>query len=175
MKRLRADRPHWPRILERRFHMTYLETPPYTDHITLIQVDKVRDPLWKSFAGTPVCLVDGGYAWLQQFPANAHHAMTTMFDPQGDVVQWYIDVCLRHGVDSDGIPWLDDLYLDIVVMPSGKWLLYDADELEAALAQDIITKADYDLAWAEERIKKYVKWQRRRDEDTDASQGSLFD
>ena len=27
----------------------------------------------------------------------------------------------------------------------------------------------------EERIKKYVKWQRRRDEDADASQGSLFD
>jgi hypothetical protein len=56
--------------------MTYLETPPYTGHITLIQVDKVRDPLWKSFAGTPVCLVDAGYAWLQQFPANAHHALT---------------------------------------------------------------------------------------------------
>ena len=27
----------------------------------------------------------------------------------------------------------------------------------------------------EERIKKYVKWQRRRDEETDATQGKLFD
>ena len=151
MKRLRADRPNWPRILRRHFSMTAVDAPDFSGYITLIQFEKVREPLLKSFAGTAVCLVDDGYAWLQQFPRQAHHSVTTMFDAQGEVVQWYIDVCLRQGLDADGVPWVEDLYLDIVVMPSGECLLYDEDELEAALAQGEISTADYDLAWREAR------------------------
>lgn len=72
-----------------------------------------------------------------------------MFDPDGRVVQWYIDICARHGVDARGVPWYDDLYLDIVVSPAGgRWLL-DADELEAAVGAGVITPSERALAHAE--------------------------
>jgi predicted RNA-binding protein associated with RNAse of E/G family len=83
---------------------------------------------------------------LQHFPQGEHFTLTTMFDEQGKVIQWYIDICLRHGVTENNIPWLDDLFLDIVVFPTGEIKLLDFDELKSALAVDEISKHEYDLA-----------------------------
>jgi len=74
-----------------------------------------------------------------------------MVDATGVVVQWYIDICASHGVDADGIPWFEDLYLDIVVLPSREAMLLDADELDAALVEGKITETQYHLAWEEVR------------------------
>lgn len=45
-----------------------------------------------------VCIVDDGYLLLQQFPFNKNHSVTTMFDAKGNIVQWYIDICLENGM-----------------------------------------------------------------------------
>lgn len=74
-----------------------------------------------------------------------------MFDNNGNIVQWYIDVCLENGLDND-IPYLDDLYLDIILLPSGEVIQKDADELEEALINGIIDKSLYDSAWDEVNI-----------------------
>jgi predicted RNA-binding protein associated with RNAse of E/G family len=74
-----------------------------------------------------------------------------MVDAKGEVVQWYVDVCREHGLGPDGVPWWDDLYLDVVVRPTGEVLLLDEDELELALAAGYVTPAEYDLAWREAR------------------------
>lgn len=50
------------------------------------------------------------------------------------------------GTDKDGIPWFDDLYLDLVVYPNGEILEDDMNELEEALAQRDITQEQFDLA-----------------------------
>lgn len=71
-----------------------------------------------------------------------------MFNANGDKVQWYIDICLCNGIEND-IPWMDDLFLDIVLLPSGEIIEKDADELEDALTAGIIDKPLYDLAWNE--------------------------
>ena len=47
------------------------------------------------------------------------------------------------------VPWYDDLYLDIVISPSGQTLLLDVVELDAALRQGEITATLYDFAWRE--------------------------
>ena len=39
-----------------------------------------------------------------------------------------------QGIDADGIPYFDDLYLDLVVYPGGTIIVDDMDELEEALA-----------------------------------------
>lgn len=148
MKRLFADRPDWKRILERRFYCSFLETPDFTGHITLLCLDKIREPLIVDLHGQPVCVVNHGYQWLQQFPANEHFAVTTMFDANQQVVQWYVDICLQTGVDPRSkIPWLDDLYLDLVITPKMEVELRDADELQEARESGEITAAEYELAW----------------------------
>lgn len=32
---------------------------------------------------------------------NQHHSVTTMFDDKGQIVQWYIDICLANGVSEN--------------------------------------------------------------------------
>ncbi|MNC42943.1 hypothetical protein D3C75_917770 [compost metagenome] len=71
-----------------------------------------------------------------------------MFDERQNIVQWYIDTCKVQGVTDQGVPWFDDLYLDVVVLGNGEVFLLDEDELEEALEREDITDSDYNLAWA---------------------------
>lgn len=83
--------------------------------------------------------------WLQQFPIDKKHSVTTMFDTTGNILQWYIDICLKNGLDRNR-PWMDDLFLDIIVLPSGEVILKDVDELEEAYLNGIIDKPLYNIA-----------------------------
>jgi uncharacterized protein len=84
--------------------------------------------------------------WLQHFPVNEHFSLSTVFIPKGEIVQWYIDICFEIGV-INGVPWMDDLYLDIVILPEGDVIHLDKDELEEALSNGAITNEQYKLAW----------------------------
>lgn len=52
----------------------------------------------------------------------------------------------EQGIDSDGIPYFDDLYLDLVVYPDGTIKVDDMDELEEALSIKDITQEQFNLA-----------------------------
>jgi predicted RNA-binding protein associated with RNAse of E/G family len=162
LKRRYADRRGWRRVLRRRFYLSHLNTPEFTGDVALFCLDAVREPLRVKLEERWLCIADAGHSWLQHFSADEpHHTVTTMFDAQGQIVQWYIDVCKEHGVSEQGIPWLDDLYLDIVIVPSSGPVLLDADELEGALRSGDITQADHDLAWQE--AKRLVAQIERRE------------
>ncbi len=149
MKQKRADRIDWQRILQKRFVMKHLDTSTFTGYVALFCIDAVREPLWIQLAGKETCLADKGYLWLQHFPQGSHYAVTTVFDEQNELVHWYIDICKRHYLDEQGTLWYEDLYLDLDVSPDGEATLLDADELDEALYQGIITPLEYELAWRE--------------------------
>lgn len=50
------------------------------------------------------------------------------------------------GLGKDGVPYFDDLYLDLVVYPDGTIIEDDMDELEEALLVKDISKEQYSLA-----------------------------
>ena len=156
LKRKYGDRSDWKRVLKREYAQSYVDSKVIKGYITLLHTVKVTEPLTVSYGGEKICIVDNGYMWLQQFPLDEHHSVTTMFDANGEIVQWYIDICLQNGIEND-ISWMDDLYLDIVVLPSGKVIVKDADELEDALSKGIIDKYLYDIAWNEVNKLKSLK------------------
>jgi uncharacterized protein len=145
----RADRPGWPRLRAQRFITRRLTDGPISGYATLLQMTDVAEPLVVTHYEQQVCIADNGYSWLQIFPEGAHYTHTTMFDAEGQPVQDYIDLVAEHGVDDAGIPWYDDLYLDLAWIPDGSPLLLDQDELEAAHAINAVTQAQYDLARGE--------------------------
>src|SRR5690606_38683525 len=100
------------------------------------------------YDGKKVCIVDDGYIWLKHFPIEENHSLTTMFDSQGNIVQGYVDICIECGIEN-GIPWMDDLFLDIVILPTGEIIEKDADELNEALSGGIIDEVQYNIAWKE--------------------------
>lgn len=146
MKRKYGDRSDWKRVLDREYVQSYLETDNFKGYLSLLKITKVNEPLYVKYADENICIVNDGYLWLQQFPSDKHHSVTTMFDEKGQIVQWYIDICATNGVSEDNVPWMDDLFLDIVVLPSGEVIQKDSEELNEALLNGIIDRSLYDLA-----------------------------
>ena len=87
-------------------------------------------------------------------PCNEYYCITAMMSAKDEILLWYIDMIAEQGVDADGVPYFDDLYLDLVVYPDGTIVEDDRDELEEALSQRDITVEQYNLALAtSERLK----------------------
>ncbi len=53
----------------------------------------------------------------------------------------------EYEIDDRGLPYFDDLYLDVVLLPNGKMYVLDEDELEDAYKNGDVTKEEYELAW----------------------------
>lgn len=155
MKRKFADKENWIRVLKKRFKLTYIDNEDFKGYISAIYIDEVTDPLKKEVLGRQLLLADKGYLWMQQFPEGKNYALTTMVNDKKEIIQWYFDICREPRINRKGIPYFDDLYLDIVVLPRGELVILDGDELEEALKKGDVTEGEYKLAWAE--TKKLVK------------------
>ncbi|MCM1988229.1 DUF402 domain-containing protein [Oceanirhabdus seepicola] len=149
MKRKYADRPNWTRVLEKRFNITHIENKELNGYLSITHIDKVREPLIIDVGGKRLCLANDGFIWTQYFPKDKNYALTTMFNEKHEIVQLYFDICTGNKINPSGIPYYDDLYLDVVLLPTGEILLLDEDELKEALEDNDITKEQYDLAYFE--------------------------
>lgn len=69
-----------------------------------------------------------------------------MLNQNDEILLWYIDMIADKGIDKDGVPYFDDLYLDLVVYPDRTIIEDDMDELEEALLVKDISKEQYSLA-----------------------------
>jgi len=147
VKRKYADRANWRRILEKDFHVERVQSDHFNGFVTRFKIGRVSEPLWRKYNNKQICIADNGYTWTQFFPEHAHYIVTSMYDADGKIVQWYIDVCKTQGVTESGVPWFDDLYLDLVILPSGELILKDEEELNDALKYGQISRSEYDLAW----------------------------
>ena len=145
LKRSYGNRSDWQRIKKREYAQTYMEKEEFTGFITLLNLVQVTEPLWIKYDAKKVCIVDDGYMWLQHFPEGKNYSLTTMFNANGEVIQWYIDICNEIGIEHN-IPWWDDLFLDIIVFPTREIIQQDEEELEEALINGWVDQSMYNLA-----------------------------
>lgn len=110
---------------------------------------KVKAPLYKQYepGQDNLCIAADGYKWLQQFPELANYAVTSMYDERDKLVQSVVTVCKSQGVTSGNIPWYDDLYLNVVILPSGQLYVTGEDRLDEAVRRGELGEADKRLAW----------------------------
>lgn len=148
LKRKYGDRNGWRRLIKREFRQMKIQDGSFAGDVTLLTMNKVSAPAIFDYPNIKVCVVDNGYSWLQHFPQNERFSLTTVFDEKGNIVQWYIDICLANG-NENGRPWMDDLFLDIILLPNGDIIQKDAEELEAALSEGVISEEFYRIAWDE--------------------------
>lgn len=94
------------------------------------------------------CIMDNNYKWLEFYDYNSKVKLTAIYDENNKIIEWYFDIA-REIEKENGIPFEDDLYLDVVVTPTGEILLLDEDELKEALNRMEITKEEYKNAYKE--------------------------
>ncbi|WP_373897270.1 DUF402 domain-containing protein [Haloimpatiens sp. FM7315] len=174
MKRKFADKENWNRVSKKRFKLSYVNSEDFKGYISAIYIDEVTLPLVKNVLGQNLKIADKNYIWIQQFPEGKNFALTTMIDEKMQIVQWYFDICKGNKVNKKGIPYFDDLYLDIVVLPNKKLIVLDEDELEEAFLKKDISLMEYNMAKDETKrlveelkggknslinsIEKYIKY-----------------
>ena len=118
----------------------------FKGYIGLLEIGEVSEKqIWK-FNGEAITVCDNGLKWLSILPQNDFYCITTMLNANNDILLWYIDMIAAQGIDADGIPYFDDLYLDLVVYPDGTIIVDDRDELEDALLAKDITQEQFNLA-----------------------------
>lgn len=149
MKRKYIDRSNWKRIKASKSIVVDTFTEQFEGYASVLFIESVHDKLMCHLTKEPYCLTDDGYIWLQRLPVEKNWTVTTMFDEKNHIIQWYFDITKHNSIDENNQPFYDDLYLDVVVLPSGEIMLLDEDELENALVEKVITQEDFDLAYHE--------------------------
>jgi predicted RNA-binding protein associated with RNAse of E/G family len=97
--------------------------------------------------GERVCLAGKGYQWLMYLPLEECWCLNAFYSPEGTLLQWYFDISKGNFLDEDKMPCIDDIFLDLVILPDGEAITIDADELQEALDSGVITRDDFNHAY----------------------------
>lgn len=103
-------------------------------------------------------LAGKGCKWLVYLPLDEHWSITTFYDTNNEIQEWYFDISKGNFIDEDGMPCIDDIFLDLAILPDGRTITVDADELQDALDKNEITVDDYDHAYRVHNEIIQSKW-----------------
>ena len=146
MKRSRLSYDEWKCIISKDIFGKRVNSELLNGYIGLIDIKEVSEAqIWK-FNGEDIVVCDKGRKWLSILPQDDWYCITAMMDEERNILLWYIDMIANQGIDADGVPYFDDLYLDLVAYPDGTIVVDDMDELEDALSKRDITQEQYNLA-----------------------------
>lgn len=146
MKRRHIDGSDWQWLGKHRSTVRRM-TGSISGYASLVEITQVKKKLVVSSRNVDLCLADDGYSWLVFLPDEKNWCMTAMYDKQGGIIEWYFDITKENSVDESGIPYYDDLYLDIVLLPNSEIMIFDEDELKAALELEEITTEQCEMAY----------------------------
>ena len=142
IKKKTMRRDEWRGISEKTFRQTAFDCPGFSGAVGLLCIRRAHRPL---YAGEErLCVVGEGVSWLELAPRDDYWFITAMFDPQGRLFEYYIDLTDGTRVEPDGTVWFHDLFLDVIMTRGKAPRLEDADELRQALCEGLITQAQYD-------------------------------
>lgn len=147
MKRKYIDHSKWKKIKKSKSILFNTYQERFNGYASAIFIEKVHEKLVCNFDKKQFCVLDNGYILIQRLPIEKNWSVTTIFDENNNIIDQYFDITKQNGIDIHGQPFYDDLYLDVVVFPSGEIALFDEDELNKALENGDITQMDFDLAY----------------------------
>ena len=139
--------------VEGEYFQDRVETEYFNGYVCYIKLKNIEKPLIVNNGVDTICIKDNNYEWYELYPDDGKYALTIMFDDNENLIEWYFDVSKNIGLEN-GIPFEDDLYLDMIITPDGKEIVIDEDELLNAEKDGNITHEDVDCAY---KTLKYLK------------------
>lgn len=136
------------------FKLIRIDEDFFHGYSNLVKFKNVKDP-WIINEGGSTCIMDENYEWLQIYPDNEKYAITVAFDENHNLIEWYFDMIKSSDLEN-GVPYFFDLYLDYVIRANGNKIVFDEDELFAALKSGDISNDDVALAYSTMNKIKYM-------------------
>ncbi|HCD18986.1 DUF402 domain-containing protein [Macrococcoides caseolyticum] len=146
MKTKYIDKRSWRRLLKKHYKEIRVRNEWFDGIIGEIEMIKVKSPLEITIIDQSIVVADNGFRWLQILPKDKHYSITVMYDAQDKPLQYYFDINEENIVEM-GEARTHDLYLDVLVLPDGRYELVDEADVKRALKKQVITQAQYDLAY----------------------------
>lgn len=146
MKRKSLSYQSWKVITRKNHRFQKIQRQEFSGYVSMIEMLEVSSPQVWDFRGEKITVCRAGYRWFSLLPSEGSYCITAMLDENGRIVLWYIDMIASQGIDEEGVPYFDDLYLDLIVRPNGEVIEDDRDELEEAFKQRDITRQQFELA-----------------------------
>ena len=144
MKRRFADQRQNSDILDKNFKCIKYTDTNFNGYITALWINKVKNRCCVDIENR--CILDDNYLWIGVYPLDKNYCITAMYDNNDNLAEWYFDIVLENGIINN-VPYEDDLYLDVVIVPDGRIHILDEDELLDSLNSNKIDKEQYDLAY----------------------------
>lgn len=111
-----------------------------------LKLQNIKKPLIVNNGKEFICIRDNNYEWIEVYPDNGKYAITIMHDDKNNLIEWYFDISKNVGLEN-GIPYEDDLYLDLIITKELEKIIIDEDELLNACDNKEITKEDVKEAY----------------------------
>ena len=137
MKRRFADARSNRAIIDSTIETKIINDKAFKGYMSLLKINKVKKECRVDTENR--CILANNYKWLEMYPLDKHMCITAMFDEKNVIKEWYFDISKEVGIEN-GVPYEDDLYLDVVIVPDGRIHLLDEDELYKALEGKDITE-----------------------------------
>lgn len=140
IKRVKLTFDEWNKTVPKKEVNLFENEEMYGAFINIIEVKKPQ--VWFCF-DKKITVADNGYKWLVVLPKKDNYAITMYMDRNDVPILWYIDLIDGIGVDADGIPFYNDMFLDLIVSDDGQVVEDDRDEFEKAYFDGIINNKQY--------------------------------
>lgn len=142
-------------IIKSKFFCEHINESNFYGRICILKFEKVSKE-WK-VSNSDIILSDG-YIWLEFYPYNCNYCYTAMFDSENNIIEWYIDI--TKTIEEENDKYIEDLFIDFVLLPNGEFFILDEDELEDAYSKNIINEVEYKMIISvkeqlTEKLQKY--------------------
>ena len=143
LKKRYADRHVGGRTMKTDYRSISVQDQNFKGDIYFYNFLEVKD---KMIIPNGKCIIDTNYKWLEFYDYSSRVKLTAIYDENNEIVEWYFDIARKIGKEN-GVPYEDDMYLDVVATPSGDIILLDEDEFEDAYNRMEMTKEEYKEAY----------------------------
>ncbi len=143
-----ADRRNDKNILKKNFKIMDSKSEEFAGKISLIEIEDLKENFEANRPdGMSEIVIAKDYKMMIYYPKEEKYSMTVMYDNKWNLLQWYFDIEKDKCQYDLGIPYSEDFYLDVVVLPDGRFYTLDEDELEEVLHNQLISKEEYNMAY----------------------------
>ena len=132
--------------------VTVLELQELNAYLTLKEFRDVTNSYSMYINGELVKKIDKNFTILEYTPLDKNYNVRAHIDDKGNILEYYFDITDGNAIE-DGVPYYDDLYLDVVyyqecATKSSTYInLEDRNDLSNALKDGDIDKEKYDFAY----------------------------